>query len=357
MRLPLADEDQKNINEAQSIKIIRFAIDHGVNYLNLDYPHERLAHLISQALQDGYRQKIKIAASLPSLLINSSRDFDRCLNTQLRWLGMDRVDFCLFGNLNRQTWPKLKELDALGWAEAAMSSGRISHLGFSFHDHFQILREILDLYDTWALGQFQYSYMDADHMPGVNGLRRAAEKGLAVVASEPLLGGRLIKEPPESVARLWATASQMRSLAGWGLRWVLSHPEIATVVCDMSSIEQVLENIALADSVEPDSLTIPEELLISQIRDAYRKMKPIPCATCYGCMPCPQGIDVPRLFELYNDAIIYDDIETARSIYHKEKHRIDNCSKCGSCVDACGKKIAILDWLKKLSEILPIVSL
>jgi len=352
MRLPLADEDPKNIYEAESIKIIRLAIDHGINYLNLGYPHKRLTRLISQALQDGYRQKIKITASLPSLLINSSRDFDRYLNKQLGWLGTDKIDFYLLGGLNRDTWPKLKELDVLGWAEVAVSSGRIGHLGFSFHDHFHILREILDVYDNWALGQFQYSYMDADRMPGVSGLRRAAEKGLAVVAAEPLLGGRLTKEPSESVAKVWTTASQKRALSEWGLRWVWSHPEIATVVCDMSTMEQVVENVALSDSAEPDSLTIPEELLINQVRDAYRKMKPIPCTTCYGCMPCPQGIDVPRLFELYNDAIMYDDIQTARSIYHKEKHRINNCNECGACADVCGKEIAIVDWLRKLSEIL-----
>jgi predicted aldo/keto reductase-like oxidoreductase len=352
MRLPLAHEDLRDISEAKSVRTIRFAIDHGVNYLNLGYPHKHLTRLISRALQDGYRQKIKIAASLPSLFINSSQNFDRYLNEQLRWLGTDKIDFYLFGGLNRETWPKLKELDALGWAEAAVSSGRIGHLGFSFHGHFHILREILGAYDNWALGQFQYSYMDADRMPGVSGLRRAAEKGLAVVAAEPLLGGRLTKKPSESVAKLWATASQKRSLAEWGLRWVWSHPEIATAVCDMSSMEQVAENVALADSAEPNSLTVPEEVLISRVRDAYRKMKPIPCTTCYGCMPCPRGIDVPRLFELYNDAVIYDDIETARSIYHKEKHRIDNCNECGACADACGKKIAIPDRLKNLSEIL-----
>lgn len=233
-----------------------------------------------------------------------------------------------------------------------MSRGRIGHLGFSFHDHFQVLREILDVYDNWALCQFQYSYMDADRMPGVNGLRRAAEKGLAVVAAEPLLGGRLTREPPESVARLWAGASQKRSLAEWGLHWVWSHPEIATVVCDISSMKHVAENIALADSAEPDSLTISEELLISQVRDAYREMKPVPCTTCYGCMPCPQGIDIPRLFEIYNDAVMYDDFKAARSIYKNEKHRIDNCNECGVCADACGREIAIPDWLKKISDIL-----
>jgi len=352
MRLPLGHEDLKDINEAESVRTIRFAIDHGVNYLNLDYPHEHITNLISQALQDGYRKKIKIAASLPSLFINSSQDFDCYLNEQLRWLGMDKIEFCLFGGLNRETWPKLKELDALSWAEAAMNSGRIGYLGFSFHDHFHILREILDGYDNWALGQFHYSYMDSDRMPGVSGLRRAAEKGLAIVAAETLAGGRLAKEPPESVAKLWATASQKRSPAEWGLRWVWSHPEIATVVCDMSSMEQAAENIALADSAEPDGITVPEEVLISRVRDAYRKLRPISCTTCYGCMPCPKDIDIPRVFELYNDAIMYDDIKTARFIYHKEKHRIDNCNECGACADACGRKISIPGWLNKLSEIL-----
>ena len=352
MRLPPAEEDSKNINEAESVKIIRYAIDHGVNYLDLGYPHERLARLTSQALQDGYRQKIKITATLPSLFISSSGDFGHYLNEQLSWLRTDKIDFYLLGGLNRNTWPKLKELGALSWAQRTMSSGIIGSLGFSFHDHFHILREILEAYDNWSLGQFQYSYMDADHLPGVSGLRRAAEKGLAVVAAEPLRGGRLTKEPPESVAKVWATASQKRSLAEWGLRWVWNHSEVSTVVCDMSTMEQLKENLALADSAEPDSFTVPEEVLISRVRDAYRKLEPIPCTTCYGCMPCPQGIDIPRIFELYNDAIMYDDIETARSIYHTERHRINNCNECGACEDACGREIAILDWLKKISEIL-----
>ena len=354
MRLPLIEEDPPNINEAESIKMIRYAIDHGVNYLDLGYPydmrqHERLTRLISQALQGGYRQKIKVAATLPSLFINSSPDFDRYLNEQLKWLETDRIDFYLLGGLNRETWPRLQGLDVLRWAEGAMVDERIDKLGFSFHDHFQVLRGILDDYDNWALCQFQYSYMDVDHHPGVGGLKYAAEKGLAVVITEPLRGGRLTKEPPESVAKVWASVSPKRTLSEWGLRWVWNHPEVSTVVSDMSTMEQVVENVALADSAEADSLTVQEEVLISQVREAYRKLKPIPCTSCRACMPCPEGIDVPRIFELYNDAIMYGDIETARSIYRMEQHNIDSCTECGVCEDACGKEIAIVDWLKKLS--------
>jgi len=198
MRLPLIDEDPASINEAESIKMLRYAIDHGVNYLDLGNPygmsqHERRTCWLSRALQDGYRQKIKVAASLPSFFVSSSLDFDRYLNEQLGWLQTDRIDFYLLGGLNQETWPGLQGMDVLRWAEGAMVDKRIDKLGFSFHDHFQVLRGILDAYDNWALCQFQYSYMDIDHHPGVGGLKYAAEKGLAVVITEPLRGGRLLK--------------------------------------------------------------------------------------------------------------------------------------------------------------------
>jgi predicted aldo/keto reductase-like oxidoreductase len=345
-RLPIADE-------AESIGLVRYAIDHGVNYLDLGCPYdlerqERLSRVVTKALGNGYRQKIKIAASLPLLFINASADLDRYLNEQLGWLKIDAIDFFLLGSLNRENWPRLKELGVLDWVEKARASGRIDKLGFSFHDHYQILRDILDDYDGWTLAQFQYSYMDADYLPGVSGLKYTAEKGLAVVAAEPLRGGRLTKEPPPSVAVVWATATQKRSPAEWGLRWVWSHPEVAVAVVDMSTLEQLKENITLADSAQADSLTVAEEVLISRVRDAYRKLRPIPCTTCRGCMPCPQDIDVPRLFELYNDAVMYGDMETARAIYRREKHDIDSCTQCGVCV--CGREIPILEWLEKISK-------
>jgi len=356
-RLPLINNDPANIDEVESVKMLRYAIDHGVNYLDLGSPfvmkgNERLSRLLREALQDGYRQKIKIAASLPSVLINPSYDFEHYLNELLKWLHTDKVDFFLLGGLNRDTWPMVQGLDILRRAEEAMADKRIGKIGFFFHDQFQFLRDIVEAYDNWALCEFQYSYMDVDHHPGAGGLKYAAEKGLGVVVSRPLLGGRLTGEPPESVARIWGGAKPKRTLADWGLRWVWNHPEVSTVVCDMSTMEQVKANIALADSIEPERMTVPEELLINQVRDAYRNLRPIPCTACRICMPCPEGIDVPRIFELYNDAIMYGDTATARSIYRLEGHHLDNCNECGTCENACGRKLPLLDWLRKAHQLL-----
>jgi predicted aldo/keto reductase-like oxidoreductase len=355
-RLPTIGESPDPGSGDEATGMLRFAIDQGVNYVDLPYLYdtarrERLESFIGRALQGRHRQKIKIAASLPAARIKSADDLDRHVNGQLKRLGTDRLDFFLLGGLNRLNWPELPVEEVLRRAEALQKDGRIGSLGFSFHDDFQTLRTIVEAYDKWSLCQFQYSFMDIDHHPGAGGLRYAADKGLAVVAAEPLKGGRLTSNLPGPVARIWAGATRY-SPAGWGLRWVWNHPEVATVVSDMSTLAQVKENIVLADTASADSFTVSDELLINRIRDAYRSSRPLACTACRGCMPCPLGIDAPRIFELYNDAVMYGDAGIPRSIYRDEGHCAEVCNECGLCIKACGFQFPIPEWLEKARRLL-----
>jgi predicted aldo/keto reductase-like oxidoreductase len=348
--LPLA-------NEEECIKMLRCAIENGVNYIDTGSPfvyknNERLSRVLREALQGGYRGKIKIAAGIPAAAVSSADDIDKYLDKLFTWLQVDILDFFYLGGLNRFTWPKIAHKGILKRAERAMAAKKFSYLGFFFHDQYQFLRDIITAYDNWTFCQFQYSFMDIDHHPGSSGLKYAADNSLAVVISKPLLGGRLIKNIPETVSKIWAEAGPQRTPAEWALRWTWNHPEAATVVCDMSTMEQLKENITLADKARADSFTVPEELVISRVRDAYRALKPIPCTACRGCMPCPQDIDVPRIFEIYNDALMYGDTAAARAIYLLERHSLESCNECESCAAACGKSIPIPDWLKKARKLL-----
>jgi predicted aldo/keto reductase-like oxidoreductase len=338
-------------DEDTDINMLRCAIDGGVNFIDagssLALKHNAL--LLSKALAGGYRKKVKIAASIPAVEINKAADFEQKLEDLLKLLS---VDFLVLGGLNRFTWPKLEALKITHLADKAIAAKKIGYIGFYFHDEYQFLREIIVAYDNWTLAQFQYSYMDVDHHPGVTGLSYTADKGLAVVAAKPLRGGRLTQNIPEKVQKIWAEAEPKRSPAEWGLRWVWNHAEVATVVCDMSNLYQVKENIALAGEVKAGNFTVPEELVVSRVRDAYRVLKPIPCTACRGCMPCPQDIDAPRIFEIYNDAVMYNDFATAREIYRLEKHELDNCNECKICENRCGMKIPLTQWLKKARELL-----
>jgi len=359
MRLPLTDENPANVDEAESIQMIRYAIDHGVNYVDTAYPyHEgRGEPTVGRALQNGYREKVKLATKLPSWLINSSKAYDRYLNEQLERLQTDKIDFYLLHLMNRDLWPRVRDLDVLRWAESAMVDGRIGYLGFSFHDDFEVFKEIVDAYDNWTLCQIQYNYMDVEHQAGTRGLKYAAGKGLAVVIMEPLRGGHLSKEPPEQVAKLWASAPHKRTPAEWALQWVWNHPEPPVVLSGMSTMEHVVENVAIADRSGPGILTADEVALIERVREAYRELSPVPCTSCGYCMPCSSGVEIRRIFELYNDAVMYDDLATAQRIYGipillKEEQRADQCVECGECVDACPQNIPIPEWLQKAHALL-----
>ena len=359
MRLPVIDGDKGNIDEPEAIRMVRYAIDHGVNYLDTAYPyHEGHSEsFVGRALKDGYREKVKLATKLPTWLIESAQDFDRYLNEQLERLQTGKIDFYLLHGLDGKRWPVMRDLGVLNWAEDKMVQGKFEQLGFSFHDDYKVFKEIVDAYDNWALAQIQYNYMDVDFQAGHRGLEYAAGKGLAVVVMEPLRGGRLSKEPPAPVARVWDTAPHKRTPTERGLLWVWNQSEVSVALSGMSTMEQVKENIATADSSVPGKLT-PEELsLIKRVRETYSKLSPIPCTGCGYCMPCPSSVEIPQVLQMYNEVIMYDDLQGGQSRYNnpdilKEEQRADQCIECGECMEACPQKISIMEWLKKVHALL-----
>jgi len=342
-------------NAGESIGLIRCAIDHGVNFLDLGHPyvlgrHERAAVAVGAALADGYRNKVKVALTLPVHLIHSKADLEAEFSRQLSLMGAERVDFCLFGSLNRENWPVLRALGALEWMETALKEGRAGYAGFAFHDHYQPLKSIVESWDRWTLCRFQFSYVDVSHDPGITGIRYAAGKGLAVAVTEPMKGSRLEHLPGPAADML--AGVENRSPAEWALRFVWNFGEIATVVLDANSVAGLKKAVELAGRCEPDSLTVQEEVLIGKVRDALMALREIPCPSCRACMPCPEEIDVPRIFELYNDAFIYGDVESARLIYQDEGHQPGLCTECGYCEKNCAKRLPVLDLLKKAVSLL-----
>ena len=78
------------------------------------------------------------------------------------------------------------------------------------------------------------------------GLKYAAEKGLGVIAMEPLRGGNLVKTVPPGVQALWDESPVQRTPVEWALRWVWNHPEIITLLSGMNEEEHIDENIKIA---------------------------------------------------------------------------------------------------------------
>jgi len=363
MRLPVLNRVQTDIDEPQAIQMIRYALDHGVNYIDSAYVYHggKSEVLVGKALQDGYRAKTKIATKIPSAQVVSYEACDRILGEQLKRLQTDKIDFYLLHGLNKGVWPKILEVKYFDWAEKQIAAGRIGHICFSFHDDLATFKKIIDGYDNWTMAQIQYNFMDEKYQAGTTGLKYAAEKGVAIVVMEPLRGGRLSRIPPEPVQKIWDSAPVKRSPIEWAFRWVWNHPEVTTALSGMSKIEHVLENVKIAETAGISKLTKEELELIKKAKDAYRALTPVNCTSCRYCMPCPHGVDIPRVFELYNEGVIYNFPQNSRGVYNsggwfKKEQQADKCQECNECLEKCPQKLEIPKLLKDAHKFLKVES-
>ncbi len=359
MRLPSTDGQRAsaNIDVREAIRMLRYAIDNGVNYVDTAYPYHdgKSELLVAKALRDGYRSKVRLATKLPTWLVQAPSDFDRYLNEQLAKLETDRIDFYLLHSLNKATWANIVlKHNLLGEAERALADGRIRHLGFSFHDNYECFPEIVNASDLWTFCQIQYNYMDTENQAGTRGLKLAGEKGLAVVVMEPLMDGRLA-DPPPAIRETIAADAARRSPAQLALDWVWDQPEVTVVLSGMSTLGQVVDNLRIADEARVGKLGAADQALVECVREQYKARLIIPCTQCGYCMPCPTGVDIPINLDFFNYAHTYDDVGAARFRYKfvlREGQRASACADCGTCEELCPQHIAISDWMPKVAELL-----
>lgn len=353
MRLPVRSDDA-DVDQAAAVEMIRWAIEHGVNYVDTAYVYHggQGEVVVGRALRDGYRERVHLATKLPIWSVQQPSDCDRLFEEQLARLQTDRIDFYLLHCLQKRSWPAIRELGVLDWAERQRAAGRIGHFGFSFHDTYDALVEIVEAYD-WSFCQLQYNFVNEEVQAGTRGVRYAAARGLGVIVMEPLFGGTLV-EPPPTVQRIWEASDPPQRPVDLALRWVWNHPEVSLVLSGMSRLEQVRDNVAIAQRAGAGTLTPEEHALLAHVRDEYQRLAPIPCSRCGYCLPCPQGVQIPQNFEWYNQSAVYQGSSQAlcRNLYLSlaETERAAACDGCRTCETRCPQELAIPELLQRVQE-------
>jgi hypothetical protein len=344
------------IDEIESTKMINHALESGVNYFDTAYGYHggKSETFLGKALKQ-HRTKVMIATKLPTWIVEKPEDFERLFNEQLGKLSTDYLDFYLVHGLGSTSWAKMKEMGVLNFLDGLRSSGRIRYAGFSFHDDVKVFKNIIDAYD-WDMCQIQYNFYDQNYQAGREGLVYAATRGIGVVVMEPLRGGKLVddKLPPE-VQALWDGAAVKRSPVEWAMRWVWNHDEVSTALTGSSSLAQLMDHTRIVKDASANSLTAEELSLIDRVCAAYRKMLKVDCTGCGYCMPCPNGVDIPRNFQLYNDTFLFKGSEFNAFFYSHlltPEQRASGCFECLICVEKCPQKINIPKELKTVHQTL-----
>lgn len=353
MRFPMKrlEDGTDVVNEDISTPIIRHAIENGVNYFDTAYVYsggKKNEIALGHALRDGYREKVYIATKLPGNKCGSYEEMEATLNESLENLGVDCIDFYLMHALNGDKWKNAKKNGAVELLNKAKADGRIKYACFSFHGSAEDFIEIIDDYD-WDMCQIQMNFMDIENQATLKGMQYAGKKGIPVVIMEGLRGGKLANAP-ENVQALYDSYPVKRSAVEWAFRWLCNNPEVATVLSGVTSLEQCEDNLRIFNDLEVGCMTADEEELIVKVREAYNSRTKVGCTGCRYCMPCPNDVDIPRIFSTWNNAFLWGEKLSGNWGYKhiiNDGHDASKCIGCGACEGECPQELGIIELLKQ----------
>jgi predicted aldo/keto reductase-like oxidoreductase len=147
-------------DEQESIRIVRTAIDNGVNFMDncWDYNNGKSEIRMGKALRDGYRKKVFLMTKIDGQLKNIAA---RQIDESLQRLQTDTIDLLQFHEVIRPGDPD-RIFGAGGSFEAALAAqkaGKIRYIGFTGHKDPDIHLKMLNM-------AFQHGFtFDAVQMP------------------------------------------------------------------------------------------------------------------------------------------------------------------------------------------------
>ncbi|NCB91325.1 MAG: aldo/keto reductase [Clostridia bacterium] len=349
MRFPtLADG---KIDEVTAEKMLDEAMASGVTYYDTAFPyHDGDSEPFVGRVLDKYdRSSYYLATKLPIWMVESKENAREIFEKQLKRLNKDYIDFYLIHALDKERFQKVKDMQIVEMCEELRKEGKIRHLGFSFHDDYEVFEEIIN-YHSWDFCQIQYNYMDTEIQAGDKGYKLAEEKGIPMVIMEPVRGG-LLAGFSDEIDNMFKEVTPDNSIASWALRWVGSHSNVKVVLSGMSSPEQVEDNLKTFNNFKV--LSECEEETVDKVVTTLRSRMQNGCTGCRYCMPCPSGVNIPGSFRVWNDYHIYQKYDVVKNRWENEisaDEKPENCVECGACEDQCPQKISIREHLKRVQQ-------
>ncbi|MDR2686422.1 MAG: aldo/keto reductase [Oscillospiraceae bacterium] len=351
MRLPEYEKDGVwAIDDEKCIPMLRRAAELGVNYFDTGYHycHHNSEAAMGRALKP-IRDQVLIATKIPMWDVTERGDYRRWLERSLKELDTGYVDYFHFWSLDREKFDeKVVGLGMLGEARRAKEEGLIRHISFSFHDGADAIRHIVDRGEIFETMLVQYNLLDRSNEEMI---AYAASKGLGVAAMGPVAGGKLAA-PTQLYARVTGKGSMPTyELA---LKFVLGNPDIACALSGMRTMDDLLQNAALASDEAP--LGADEWKQLGDGLEQLRRFSDLYCTGCGYCQPCPAGIDIPEIFSAYTFHNVYELHGQAKRMFgkllEKEGKTSKDCAGCGACEEKCPQKIAIRKELERVEGIL-----
>jgi len=349
MRLPEIEHEDGTwtVDQEKTNEMLRRAYDLGVNYFDTAYYycHENSEIAVGQALKP-IRDKVYIATKCPLELVEKPEDFEAILDKSLAKLDTDYVDFYHFWGIDQKAFDeKIVPLGLMDVAKKLKEKGKIRHISFSFHDSPEALKHIIDNGPALETVLLQYNLLDRANEDMI---RYAAQKGVGVVVMGPVGGGRLAA-PTELAQKLGSGNISTYELA---FRFVLGNPGVCCALSGMENCDMVDKNVAVASLEVP--MTEEQWKQAGDSLENLKKFSELYCTGCKYCQPCPNEIEIHKIFQAYTYHNVFGLSELAKNTFdgyvNNEKKpgaTSEMCSECGLCETKCPQHLNIRELLKK----------
>ena len=344
MRFPEYKEGDKNfVNQEKVDEMLAFAYENGVNYFDTapHYCNHNSEAAVGHAVKD-FRDKILISTKCPMDDDLTPEKYRRLLERSLTRLGTDHIDFYHFWGIGKKQFDDLiLKNNLLEAAAKAKEEGLIRHISFSFHDDASVIKYIVDTSEKEGVKMesmlCQYNLLDRSNEEMI---KYVHEKGLGTIAMGPVGGGRL-SAPTDLYNKL--TGKPAIATYELAFKFCLGNPNLNCALSGMQDIDMVSKNIKVAS----DSTSFSEEewQQLGKAIEEIKKFSELYCTGCKYCQPCPVGIDIPKIFEMYTYFNVYglkDHAKHMMSDYLKNGGKtFSECKNCGICEKKCPQHLEI----------------
>ena len=357
MRLPLLDEnDESSVDFEQVNKMADLFLEKGFTFFDTAYPYHfgNCEVAFKKAVVERYpRDSYVIADKLPLFSITSEDQLEPIFSEQLERTGVDYFDYYLLHNVSGFSEKGFLDVDSFGFANKKKEDGKIKHLGLSTHGNAEYLDNILTMHPEMEFVLLQINYLDweSDGIESRKCYEVACKHNKPVLVMEPLKGGFLADVPPEA-EKLMKNYNPGASVVSWALRFVASLDNVCMVLTGASSLEQLEQNIEDFENFTP--LNDEEYEILENVRDIINSNITVECTKCKYCLDaCPESINIPKIFDLYNNEKILDPapwtpVGNAYLNYSKLPSAgiASDCTECEMCVEECPQHIDIPKIMK-----------
>lgn len=357
MRLPVTDPaDPESIDMEELKKMVDLFLESGFTYFDTAYLYGNSEMAMRDALVKRHpRDSFTVATKMPTMILQSREQMEQIFDEELERCGVEYFDYYLMHDLSRNSYPIAQKLDGFGFIARKKEEGKIRNIGFSFHDHAELLEQILNEHPEVDFVQLQINYLDWEN-PTIQSRRcyeTAVKHGKKVVVMEPVKGGTLANVPEEAEKILKGYHADM-SVPSWAVRYAASLGNVMIVLSGMSDMAQMQDNTGYMKDFEP--FTEEEYGIVKQTAEIINRSVAIPCTACHYCTPrCPKKIAIPEYFALYNAE--QRDVNKGVGAHMdyfatllQNNGKPSECIGCKQCERICPQHLPVTEHLKTVEN-------